>query len=61
MEGGRVDGLMREVIRRGALAGALRQLARECPEAERGLMKQAAKYSSDVERLLGELALTGGL
>jgi hypothetical protein len=48
--------LMTKAIARGALAGALRCMARAEPTAARGLSKSAAFYSNEAARLLDQWA-----
>lgn len=49
------DGLMIELIKRGALCGALERLSRDEPDAAAGLRKCAAFHRERCSALLGEM------
>lgn len=52
--------LVVEIIGAAVLAGAYGALARELPEAARGLEKMRAKHSERVQALAGEIAASAG-
>lgn len=55
-----LDDRVLQMIGAAVLAGAYRTLAEELPEAERGLLKMAAKHSRRVQALAGEIATSAG-
>lgn len=60
MEIGTDDRIL-ELIEAGVMAGAYQALAREMPDAERGLLKMAAKWSARAATLAAEISSDAGL
>jgi len=56
MQGERGNGLVLDLIQAAVLAGAYRALAREMPDAERGLLKMADRHSGRTAILATEIS-----